>query len=280
MGRRISVVLAAAAVCAIAAATAASGAGPGPGLSQGWDGITRGNERYVSVPAGGWTSLEVINRRGGRVLRFMSLKGTWGIPLVAYDGTAAGFMPDGRTLMLAQPVFAGQTLRNRTSFAFVDVRKMRLLRTISVAGAFSFDALSPDGRYLYLTEYVSREDPSRYRVRAYDLERNRLLAKIVTDRKSWATEMQGSPVSRLSVDGWAYTLYGGGPSRPFIHALDTRHVEAVCIFLPWKTSPQHLFDYRLRSDGDGHLVVRGPRGRSLLVVDRQSFRVLKYIKYP
>jgi len=101
----------------------------------------------------------------------------------------------------------------------------------------------------------------------------------VADRKSWETGMQGSPVSRTWKDGWAYTLYGGN-ARPFIHALNTRGVEAVCIDMPWKSSPQRVFDFRVRTDGDGHLVVRGPRGRALVVVDRHSFRILSSVPNP
>jgi hypothetical protein len=279
MRRRILLVLAAGVACAIGTATAAPAGGPGPGVSEGWDGISGGNERYVAVPAGGSTAIQAIDRSGGRVVRFMSIKGRWGIPLVALDGTTEGLLRDGRTLLLSQPVYTGEALPKRTAFAFVDVRKMKLLRTIEIKGAFSYDALSPDARYLYLVEYVSQQDLSRYRVRAYDLKRNRLMAKIVSDRRSWETTMQGSPVSRLNRDGWAFTLYGGA-ARPFIHALDTRHVEAVCIDMPWKTGPKKLFDYRLRIDGDGHLVVRGPRGRALVIVDRKSFRVLSSVRSP
>jgi hypothetical protein len=279
MRRAILMVLGAGVVCAIGAVSAASGAGPGPGLSQGWDGVTRGNECYVSVPVRGSTSIQAIDRNGGRVVRFMTLKGTWGIPLVAYDGTTEGLLPNGRTLLLAQQIYNGRGLRKSTSFAFVDLRRMKLLRKIKLGGAFSVDALSPNGRYLYLIEYVSEADLTAYRVRAYDLDADRLLAKIVADKRSWETTMQGSPVSRLRQGDWAYTLYGG-PARPFIHALDTRHVAAVCIDLPWKTSPGSFMQYRLRSDGDGHLVVRGPRGRALAVVDRQSFRVLSYVRSP
>ncbi|TML04218.1 MAG: hypothetical protein E6G36_06865 [Actinobacteria bacterium] len=170
MRKRILLGLAVGVGCLVAVTTTASGAGPGPGLSQGWDGLAAGNERYVTVPAGASTSIQVINRNGGRVLRFMSIKGTWGIPLVAYDGTTAGFLPDGRTLLLAQPVYSGQGLRKHTSFTFVDVRKMKRLNTITLVGAYSFDALSPNGRYLYLIQYVSSEDLSEYRVRAYDLK--------------------------------------------------------------------------------------------------------------
>jgi hypothetical protein len=280
MRTRILLLLAVGVTGLLAVATAANGAGPGPGLSVGGNGLTHGNERYITVPAGNSTAIEVIDRNGGRVTRFMSINGNWGIPLVAYDGTTDGLLPDGRTIVLAQPIYTGHGLRTKTSFTFVDVRKMRRVNTITIKGAYSFDALSPNGRYMYLIQYVSNEDPQEYRVRAYDLKAGRLLMKIVSDKRSWQTSMSGSPITRTTSDGWAYTLYGAGPGKPFIHALDTRHVAAVCINLPWKTSPQYMFDYRLRTDGGGHLIVRGPHGRALLVVDRQSFRVLSAVKNP
>jgi hypothetical protein len=92
--------------------------------------------------------------------------------------------------------------------------------------------------------------------------------------------MSGTAITRLSTDGWAYTLYGGSSSLPFVHALDTRHVAAVCINMPWKYQPQDIWNYRLRTDGDGHLVVRGPRGRALVTMDRHSFRVLNFVSSP
>jgi hypothetical protein len=279
MGRRILLVLAGGVAATIWATTGASGAGPSPGLSPGSKGIVLGNVRYVAVPGGGATSVKVIDRQGGRVLRQTSVPGTWGIPLVAFDGTAEGLLGNGRTLLLAQSLYEGQTLRRTTSFELVDVRNMTVRSTIRLRGAFSFDALAPNGRYLYLIEYISSEDPTLYRVRAYDLRNSRLLAKIVADRRSWETGMQGSPVSRVWKDGWAYTLYGGN-ARPFIHALNTAGVEAVCINMPWRSSPQRLFDFRLRTDGDGRLVVRGPRGRALVVIDRHTFRVLSSVANP
>ncbi len=279
MRRRILIVLAAGLACGIGATSAASAGGPSPGISQGSPGVVSGNERYLSVPAGTATSVEAVTRNGGRILRFMNIKGRWGIPLVDFHGTTEGLLPDGRTLLLAQSVFTGDSLRKATSFKLVDVKQMKLRRTIRIPGALAFDAISPDARYLYLVEYVSPQDAGLYRVRAYDLKRNRLLAKIVADRRSWETGMTGSPVSRTWKDGWAYTLYGGN-ARPFIHALNTRGVEAVCINMPWKASPQRLFDFRLRTDGDGHLVVRGPNGRALVVIDRKTFRVLSSVQNP
>jgi hypothetical protein len=209
----------------------------------------------------------------------MRINGSWGIPLVAYDGTAEGLFPNGRTLLLAQSLYDGQTLRTTTKFTLVDTRRMKVSRRIQLKGAFTFDALSRDGRYVYMIEYMSPEDPSSYRVRAYDLKGAGLLSKIVSDKRSWATDMRGLPIARVWKEGWAYTLYGAN-AKPFIHALDTQNVAAVCINLPWKTSPDRIFDYRLRVDGDGHLVVRGPNGRALAVIDRQSFKIISFVSSP
>lgn len=279
MRSRLLMSAAVAVVGVTAAAPAASGdGGPGPGFSQGWDGIQSGNVRYVAVPAGGQTALEVISRNGGRVVRFMTMKGSWGIPLVADDGTTGGLLRDGHTLLVAKVKY-GPIRPKYSTFALVDMKKMRVVRKLRIHGDQSFDALSPDAKYMYLVEYVSAGDFSRYRVRAYDLRAGRLLRDPVVDKREWETTMQGYPISRAEPhQGWVYTLYGGG-DHAFIHALDTAHVQAVCIDLSWK-QPRRLFEFRLRSDGEGHLVVRGPRGRTLAVVDRTALRVLSSVRNP
>jgi hypothetical protein len=192
--------------------------------------------RYVAVPTPGWTSLQVIARKGGRVLRWLNVKGSWGIPFVTADAPGEALLRDDRTLVLGNAT-SGPTLRKRSAFLFVDTYRMRTLRTIQLRGHFVFDAISRDARFLYLTEYVSPQNLSAYRVRAYDLGANRLLPKIVSDRHSWETTMQGWPVSRVNHSGWAFTLYATG-GRPFIHALDTRRAAAVCINLPWAREPR------------------------------------------
>jgi hypothetical protein len=278
MRRRILLVLALTVGCAVWATTLASGAGPSPGLSSARAGLVSGNVRYVTQPAGGTTEVQVLDRETSRILRHVRIQGSWGIPLVAYDGTAEGLFPNGHTLLLAQPLSNGMPIRARTKFTLVDTRRMKITRRIQLKGSFTFDALSRDGRYIYLIEYMSPEDPTSYRVRAYDLRGAGLLTKIVSDKRSWATDMRGLPIARMWKDSWSYTLYGGN-ARPFIHALDTANVAAVCINLPW-TTPDGIFDFRLKLDDDGHLVVRGPNGRALAVIDRQSFKILSFVKNP
>jgi hypothetical protein len=266
--------------CALTAASAGGAGGPGAGVQQGWDGLARGAVRYVAEPAAGSTTLQVIRRRDGRVLKFISLKGAWGIPVVAFDGTTDGLMADGRTLLLGEPT-AGPALRKDSTFAFVDIEKMKVVRKLWLPGHHVFDARSPDGRYLYFIQYVSAEDFNQYRVRAYDLRAGQLVTKPVVDKREPAAAMQGAPISRVtSRDGsWAYTLYGG-PRETFIHALDTLNAAAVCIDLPWKTQPKRLFDFRIRRAGDGRLIVRGPRGRTLAVVDQEKLHVVNAVRDP
>jgi hypothetical protein len=266
--------------CAAATQAVALGAGPSPGVMQGRGGVARGDVRYVAVSSGTDTMLVTIRRGGGSILRSRALQGTWGIPLVAFDGTAGGLSSDGQKLILAD--FNGvDPQAKRTSFLVVGTKRLRVLQTVQLKGSFSFDALSPDARRLYLIEHVyASEDPTHYRVRMYDLQTGRLSPKVISDKTNWDTDMQGMPISRLSHAGWAYTLYGASGPRPFIHALDTRSAVAVCIFMPWKYSPDNIFEWRLRRDGDGRLVVRGPRGRALAVVDMQEKRVISSVANP
>jgi hypothetical protein len=266
--------------CAAATQAVALGAGPSPGVMQGRDGIARGDVRYVALASGSDTILVKVRREGGRILRSKALVGAWGIPLVAFDGTPGGLSADGRKLIVADPNSINPQVR-RTSFVVLDTKRLRVLRTVQLKGSFSFDALSPDARSLYLIEHLySNEDPTHYRVRVYDLKAGKLSPKVISDKTNWDTDMQGMPVSRLGYAGWAYTLYGGSGPRPFIHALDTRRAVAVCIFMPWKYQPENVFEYRLTRDGDNHLVVRGPRGRTLAVVDMQEKRVISSVANP
>jgi hypothetical protein len=271
-------VLLVAAGALVLAAPAAGDGGPPQNAVQGWDGAASGGFRYVAIPTPGWTSLQVIKQNGGRVVKWLNVKGNWGIPSVTIDAPAEALLRDGHTIVLGN-VSYGVTLRKHSSFLFADTKRMRVVRKIHLTGHMTFDAISPDSHYMYLTEFMSPQNFTAYRVRAYDLRSNRLLPKIVSDRSSWETTMQGWPISRVDRDGWAFTLYATG-GRPFIHALDTRHVSAVCIDLPWASEPRRMYDYRLGFDRDGHLVVRGRHGRALVTVDREDLRILSSVRNP
>src|SRR5262245_4922331 len=94
-------VVAVALACAAATQAVAQGAGPSPGVRQGQGGIARGDVRYIALRSWTGTTLAAVRRDGGRVLRSKALRGSWGIPLVAFDGTPGGLSADGSRLILA-----------------------------------------------------------------------------------------------------------------------------------------------------------------------------------
>jgi hypothetical protein len=280
MPSRLLTIAAIVAAAVTVAAPAASGdGGPGPAVLQGWDGIARGDLRYVAIPTGRETVLEAIRRESGRVVRWVFVKGNFGIPQVAFDGTTDGLSRDGRILVLGD--VASTTT---SSFAVVDVRKFRLRRMVTLPGRFSFDALSPNARMLYLIEHVDTQDPVKYRVRAYDLGARKLIRGAVVDKSSRepVSVMQGLPLSRATTKDrrWAYTLYAGGP-HPFVHALDTRKGGAVCIDLPRGWSQVDTAGLRLRLSSERRLLVRHHSGgRPLAIIDPVDFRVVSAVRNP
>ncbi|MGB2953835.1 MAG: hypothetical protein WBB74_10680 [Gaiellaceae bacterium] len=253
----------------------ASGGPPSPGVLQGGVGLLApgGGVRYVTIDRSKRTFLEAVSTKDGKV-RAAGYAGRWGIPAVALDGSAGGLSTDGGTLVLAERGFV-TALRSRSFFRVVDTKTL-LFTAIALRGDFAFDALSPDGRTLYLIQHVSSPNLTRYVVRAYDLERARLLPGRIADRTQRGWVMQGYPVTRVTSAGGrrAYTLYQNPGGYPFVHALDTVRGVAHCIGIPWTGDQSRLFNLRLSlRDGGRTLALRWRSGRAFLAVDTQTFRV-------
>jgi hypothetical protein len=264
-------------VALLASGMGASGARadglPVLGIDVGNEGVSTvaGASRFVTVPAGPDTVVERVAKNGGRVLHSRLLKGALTIPAVAYDASAGGLAADARTLVLIEPRVSYP--RAETTLVALDTKRLTSIRVVKLHGDFSFDAISPQGRWMYLIQYTSPTDPTRYRVRAYDIREGRMLARPVLDPTAPGEKMRGAPLSRTtSADGrWAYTLYDGAGGTPFIHALDTSHRTARCIDLGTLAGRNDLWQLRLRMSG-GVVTVQG-RHRALLVVDPQTFEV-------
>ena len=270
MGKRRLSAAAVALLGTVVAATTALGAGPDPGVSR--TGPTLGKVHYVASP-GGTTVVRAING-SGRVLRSVTVSGNMGFPLVAFDGTVEGLSADGRTLVVAPQ--RNTMYRKSSSFAVLDVPSLKVRRLIRLQGDFSYDAISSQGRTLYLVEHISANDVLRYRVRAYDLSAGRLLKKMVTDKRRWQSVMTGVPMARAwSLDKrWAFTLYGGG-TTPFVHSLDTRNEYAVCIDLPQRFASVELANLRMEMQPGNRLLVKHRvSGKTLAVLDTKNFRVV------
>ena len=258
-------------LAALAAVPAATGAGPAPFAALGGAGVVSpdGTVRYLALRAPTGTLLRALNVRSGTVRRERSVPGVFGIPTLTFNGFGEGLSHDGRQLVI-------QTLHinGPTTFRLVDTRTLRTTRTISLRGAFSFDALSPNAARLYLVQRVSRQDIFRYVVRAYDLRANRLLPGRIADREQASWVMQGYPATRVtSPNGrWVYTLYTNPGGYPFVHALDTVAGVAHCVGLPWtKADQQPLMRSALTLRG--HSLVARLQGKPWLAIDTRTWRI-------
>jgi len=277
MKKLVILVIAALAASGGAAADAQKG-GPSTVLNGG-RGVVSPNEkiRYVALTTGQQTIVSFVRTRDGQVLGWRQLRGYFGIPQVALDGTTDGISRNGRTLVLASPAGAGTPSGEvATQFALMDTRTLKL-RRLTFPGTWSYDAISPDGTVLYLIEYASFGPSVAYKVRAYDLASRRLLARPIVDRSIGERLMRGWAVTRkTSADGrWAYTLYARAKHEPFVHALDTVSRRAYCIDVPLNLKRAAQMRLRLAYRGERMLEVR-QGGASVASIDRRTFAVRRH----
>ena len=116
----------------------------------------------------------------------------------------------------------------------------------------------------------------RYVVRSVDLRTGKLEPGAIVDKTEPGERMNGVALARAwSGDGsWAYTLYNGGTSHAFVHALNTRARVARCIDLPWAGEAQSILDgARLVLGTKGALRLTDADGNTLAQIDTRTFSV-------
>jgi hypothetical protein len=229
---------------------------------------------YVAVPSGRTgTLLEKIQVAHGQVFWWMGLPGSWGTPSIGNGAlTGQGLSRDGRTLVLAS---TSAPLASPSRFLVVDPKRAKILRTITLPGSFTFDAISPNGSRMYLIQYThpASNDLTHYIVRGYDLRTSRLMPGKIADRREGEDTMAGYALTRTtSADGrWVYTLYQKPNGEPFVHALDTVRAAAYCVDLPENRSLYNIV-LSLRNH-DRTLAVHWRSGRPWLNVAVGSWTV-------
>jgi len=264
------------AVC-LALTGIATAAGPVPPVMNGPPGIAvAGGAHVIAVakPAGGATQLRLVRDRDGAVLRTRVIPANVGVPTITFSGLVEGTWANGRRLVLASSVYDDQV---NTRFVVIDTRTLAPLRTVRLAGTYAFDAVSGDGRRLFVLEYPGGvQSGVRYVVRSVDLRSGKLEPGAIVDRTEPDERMSGIALTRAwSRDGaWAYTLYNGGTSHAFVHALNTRTRVARCIDLPWAGEAQSLLDgVRLAVTPNRVLTLTGRGGAVLARIDTRTFSV-------
>jgi hypothetical protein len=255
-------------------------AGPSPGVLNGDLGVAApdGKTRYVATKKGATTLVSAIDAATNKTLRSTTLPGIYGVPMITFSsGDTGGLTPDGRTLVLGSSPYTDTGLAKTSRFAVLDTRTLNVRTTFSLPGLFSFDALSPNGKTLYLIQYVLETQQYRYHVRAYDLAAHRLVRQVVADKREGTKSMVGNALSRATGPGgrWVYTLYST-TGQPFIHALNAAQRFAVCVDLTWKGSPEELGATELALNADASRLYVRPKagGRPVIVVDTKTLQVI------
>jgi hypothetical protein len=255
-------VLAAALAAAVLVPSARADGGPSPGAYQGPNTVVDRQHglRYAVLGAGFQAVVEQIRTYDGTIANVRNLSADWGLPAVTWNQDLGGLSPDGKMLVLGTQPHGGAGLAKLSRFLFLDARTLRYRGGLRLRGDFSYDAISPDGRTLYLIQHTSASDLQRYSVRAYDLVHRTLRPGAIVDRTE--PNMSGAPYARTATaDGtWVYTLYFGD-NEPFVHALDTVHRRAVCLDLDWDAHNGRIWQQRIELTDDA---------RRLAFVDRKT----------
>jgi dipeptidyl aminopeptidase/acylaminoacyl peptidase len=229
---RRSLVIAACGAGLLAPGSAFAGGGPVPPVLGGAGVSTPGGSvNYLAIPAGRDTIVQRVSRDGGTVEGYRRVHGRYGVAGAAYDGSTTGLSADGRTLVLTAA--RNDPPPKTTRLLVLDADNLHVRKHVTIPGFLTLDAISPDGRMLYVLRYPKpRGNLLDYDVLAYDVRAGRLLHDPIVDPREPDEKMTGMPIARtMSPDGrWAYTLYTG--EENFVHALDTQEGEARCIDLP------------------------------------------------
>src|SRR4051794_20104959 len=278
MRRPLATALLGALLLALPAAGAAADGLPVLGTDVGAAGVTVPgvDARMVALQIPGGTLVERIATATGSVVANRFLPRALTIPAVAYDATAGGLSADGRTIVLIRPRTSFP--QRRTSLVIAAARHLGIRARLRLHGDFSFDAISPDGRSVFLIHYTSPTDLTRYEVRVLDVATRRLVGKPVLDPREPDEAMRGNPLSRaVRADGrWAYTLYDGAGGEPFMHALDTIGRTARCIELPGLGGDPARLRLAM-APGDRRVRVLDGR-RAVLEVDTRSWAVRRPLR--
>lgn len=226
--------------------------------------------RFAAFAAGHDTLIKRLGARSPAPLAELRIAGRFGIPGVDYAGATTGLSADGHTLILAR--LTGNRRPRVTPLVVLNTRPLSIRATLDLPGWWTVDAISPNGRWLYLIHYPS-SDISRYEVRAYDLRARRLLVRPVVDPHDRGEAMTGFAIARVMSAGarWAYTLYMRPSGAPFIHALDTVGRRAVCVDLP-PAAAADIGNARLRLTRSG-ATLAVDAGATQALVDTRTFAV-------
>jgi hypothetical protein len=205
---------------------------------------------YIVTPLTGSGQLKAIDPASGRTIAQTTIAAGYSLPNIAFQGPTAGLSPNGQWLALTSQVRAAGVVT--TNFLVGSSSLTESFKTIHVTGDFVFDALSNDGKSLYLIQKMG--DPNHYQVRLYDVSSGSLALLPIVDKRDANEPMNGIRGDSVAdpAGNYVYTVYAR-QAGPFIHALPLGQPFAFCVDLPSK-DPHNLelqFHWALAMSPDG-----------------------------
>ena len=194
----------------------------------------------IGTPSSDWKHLYSVisssvidtNPETGTSLRTLQLPRHYDLPKATISGVPGGLSQNGRWLVL-QAFDRMASVPTATHLMLVDTSFGSTPVPIDLKGWFDFDAISNDGKNLFLIEYVA---PQLYHVRLYRVASHYLDPTVIVEKGASPTSpMAGVKLMSVpSPDGeWLYTLYARANDGAFIHGLKMDGAPfAACIDLP------------------------------------------------
>lgn len=222
--------------------------------------------RYYTVEysSGHKNQLVALDPGSGHRLAQVSIPWGYGLPDMNYPGLPGGLSPNGSWIALS-------TLQ-QNSFLVGATTLRSPFRAVSLQGSFLFDALSDDGKSLYLSEQL--DGAGHYRIRLVDVTTGTLAPQAVVDKRESAEPMNGIRGDSVAAPngGFVFTVYARD-SGPFIHALPLGQPFAWCVDLPstgtGTLEDQFHWSLAIKNDGTSLYAVNGTTGMiSDIVPDR------------
>ncbi len=179
--------------------------------------------RYWTVDSGDRTAVRGLDPATGLEQVSFTLDGRWAVP-TSYGPAPSGISANGRWMVLVAPPVSVTGSGTLNRFAMIDLANKKLDRIVSANGDVSFDAVSDDGRNLYLIEHLV--PAPKYVVRVATFGGSQILGAIKTAEPE---VMNGLYHASVPVGDWFLSLYSNPGRGPFIHALNTTQLFAQCI---------------------------------------------------
>ncbi len=185
--------------------------------------------RYWTVESGDRTMVRGIDPATGRDQIAFGIDGRWSVP-AAYGPAPSGLSGNGKWMVLVAPPVPVSGSGKLNRFAVVDLTQQKLDRVVNANGDLGFDAVSDDGRNLYLVEHLVPAPHYAVRVASFN-GASGLGSGILGQIKTAEPEvMNGLYHASVTVGAdWFLSLYSNPTHGPFIHALNTTQLYAQCI---------------------------------------------------